>query len=217
LKRSPCSFLDRKSSKGFYKRTKIVFKGATPEEVEACELMFQHHFTRVMATEEPPLLAPTAEITTINEIGLDDDGDLGVAEFKHSSLDQLCSLLQMPDGRPPVFNATLATNRLRTPWDCPNHKFPEDERTENCALLWHQIGGVAALAKRAWLKKQLPSTLQTPGTMLADGVGVGKTLQMLTFIGMTMCVYAAEQQKGAPRPPLIGKPQEFPSCTNLSC
>jgi hypothetical protein len=140
---------------------------------------------------------------SLNGDALDNAGDLGVSQFKELSCEVLHQLLQMPCGRPPLFNTKLAWDRTITPWDFPGHQLPANEPTDKCALLWHQEGGVGTLGLRAWTVQR--SSTPIPGTMLGDGVGVGKTLQYLSHIAFTMCVCTGELKPGTLHPPLIGK------------
>jgi hypothetical protein len=194
-----------RAGKKLAKKSKIIFDGTTQGDVQACELHLQHFFERIGQTSTPLTLPPTAENMELNQLGLDNEGDLGVVLFKNFSKEELWRMLQMPNGRPPIFNSVLAKNRAHTPWDLPTHTLPEGEETEPCAMLWHQSCGVSAIAMKAWVSSPAPPCT-TPGMMLADGVGVGKTLQITSFIGLAMCVRAGEvMEPPAFRPPLIGE------------
>jgi hypothetical protein len=180
----------------------VKLSESTAEEIQACELLLQDHFDKMATDADSDTFHLEFENVSLNASALDDAGDLGVSAFKKLSRENLNNLLQMPDGRPPFFNDKLAHDRTVTPWDFANGQLPKEQLSEECTLLWHQQGGLGALAVRAWTDK--PSPKPIPGTMLADGVGVGKTLQMLAHIAFTMCVRAGEILGGV-RPPLIGE------------
>lgn len=75
-------------------------------------------------------------------------------------------------------------------------------------LLWHQLAGTTAMVGKMWTSEKAPERC-VPGTLLADGVGVGKTAQVMAVIAFTQAVYLIERAvaKGSTtlkRPPIIG-------------
>ena len=53
-------------------------------------------------------------------------------------------------------------------------------------------------------KRRDPNFGPHPGILLADGVGVGKTAQVMGFIAFLQSVYHAQKLGGMP-PPIIGE------------
>ncbi|KAF9491153.1 hypothetical protein BDN71DRAFT_1510617 [Pleurotus eryngii] len=79
-------------------------------------------------------------------------------------------------------------------------------------LLWHQLAGTGAIVSKMWTPEMTDTS--PPGTLLADGVGVGKTAQVMAAIAFIQQVYLIERQikKGnttVRRPPIIENAEWF--------
>jgi SNF2 family DNA or RNA helicase len=112
---------------------------------------------------------------------LDADGDLGVSDFKDKSIDELRRLLGLQSERDqpafPMFNEFVADAGLeRDPHlndDVLRTKTDEELREFSMIRTrprWHQYVGLVAMVKRFF---------DGQNVILADDVGVGKTLQCM--------------------------------------
>jgi hypothetical protein len=175
---------------------------ATKEAVERVWAMYVSLFAEL----------PTSSINVVadindNEIGMEawlGLRDLGVEEFAEKSDTELHELLDFPHGRPLIF-AALRSLRGLSGWVAANlPQFREDNPDMVAlALLWHQLGGVAAMAVKLWVQAKSPTLL--PGILLTDGVGLGKSCQIMGFIALVIQVWAAETADAGRRPPLLGE------------
>lgn len=75
------------------------------------------------------------------------------------------------------------------------------ESGEKLRLRWHQLVGVASILDRCFFDEITPNP---PGVLLADDVGLGKTLQVMGVISMIMSKLA-----GGPLPKSLGKSFRF--------
>lgn len=86
-----------------------------------------------------------------------------------------------------------------------NIEIPKD-RMDLLDLLWHQQVGISSMVDKRFTKVK---TLNAPGIILADAVGVGKTAQMLGMVAFLQQTYVVENPvnsaKPEPRPPIIGE------------
>lgn len=111
----------------------------------------------------------------------DAQGDLGVSEFTNKSIDDIKKMLSLPEGDFPFFNRIISDlgalpSQIPGFEELNSNEGPEKEKAEaleakNLRILsprWHQYVGLAASVKRFF---------QGLNVILADGVGVGKTMQ----------------------------------------
>ncbi|KAJ8457265.1 hypothetical protein ONZ45_g18379 [Pleurotus djamor] len=134
----------------------------------------------------------------------DDRHDLGVDRFSGTPFEELSRLLAFRDGLPVLWTRHARSDGI-TPW---SSALTDDERQgfetggpgfRTIVPLWHQLVGVCSMMYKLFTKKKKEDM---PGTILADDVGVGKTVQVMASIAFTQQVYLSEQ-KDTPRPPLI--------------
>lgn len=69
-------------------------------------------------------------------------------------------------------------------------------------LHYHQLAGVHSILRNSFTKQPVPGG--TPGMLIADEVGLGKTFLAATTM-ITLSDIRARQKLGHPLPPLIGK------------
>lgn len=125
-------------------------------------------------------------------------GDLGVAKWAQWPIEDLLTHLGFLGGRPVLF-AKWRSQR-------GEQKYLDDvEKGDRApvALLWHQAVAVAAMSEGFWTEK--PLTHGLPGMLLADNVGLGKTVEIMALIAMIIQTRSAEQQKGGVRANIIGE------------
>ncbi|KAJ8463834.1 hypothetical protein ONZ45_g17445 [Pleurotus djamor] len=129
-------------------------------------------------------------------------GDLGVDAWQRMSVPELQSLLLFHNSLPPSWPRFLREDGKTTwmPGANLNDFTVGGPGFKENALLWHQLVGVAAIVSKMWTAE--PTTSRVPGTLLADGVGVGKTAQIMASIAFVQSVWELEQN-GKARPPII--------------
>lgn len=119
-------------------------------------------------------------------------GDLGVAKWASWSLPDLLTHLGFLGGRPVLF-AEWRSKR-------GDQKYMEDvEESDRAAvgLMWHQAVANAAMSEGYWTEKAVKGGV--PGMLLADNVGLGKTVEIMGLIAMIIQTRSAEQQEGGVR------------------
>lgn len=102
---------------------------------------------------------------------------------------------------PLLFN----THRHRdgiTPWEDPvAFRDVSNEEFTMTQLRWHQLAGVHGVLRRMFSPKPTP---EHSGMLIADEVGLGKTLQLLAILAcLTECV--GRRERGLGPFPLVGK------------
>jgi hypothetical protein len=130
---------------------------------------------------------------------------LGVGRFARMSTQELGHVLGWPQLRPPIF-AELRSCAGRNDWREGGQLKQGDPDVEPMELLWHQLCGVAAIVDKIWTENEEHNV---PGILLADAVGLGKTVQIMATIAVLIQVWMAERQglngKQEIRPQLIGE------------
>ena len=140
--------------------------------------------------------------------GLIETADLGVETESTLSYVELTHNLGFHKGSPLLFNTHRHTGGL-TPWDNPTaFENVDQDGFVAISLRWHQLAGVHAVFRRLFSKEPTPEHL---GVLIADEVGLGKTLQSLAIVA-TLTEYVgrqslAEQPDNIPQtiPPLLRK------------
>jgi hypothetical protein len=77
-----------------------------------------------------------------------------------------------------------------------------DPMLEKLALHWHQLAGVHAVVRKIFSSET--SADNCTGMLLADEVGLGKTMQSLAVVAFLMDL-KVRQERATPSPPLIRK------------
>ncbi|KAJ7511063.1 P-loop containing nucleoside triphosphate hydrolase protein [Mycena galericulata] len=141
--------------------------------------------------------------------------DLGVEQEKNLSSKELCEILGWDHdaGIPAAFRTYLPSDPGASPPNLPNNQhYPGAEKT---VVHWHQKVGVVALLRKTSKppKKRgdrMPKNISpdllctalkqgwadTPGALLADEVGTGKTAQMLALVGTLIQLYDFQESTG---------------------
>jgi TATA-binding protein-associated factor len=107
--------------------------------------------------------------------------------------------------RPLLFNKFRHKSGV-TPWDHPNIFERSNVDLVPIKLHWHQLAGTHAILRR-FLSPE--SSFAPSGILIADEVGLGKTLQALAVIAwLTECV--GRQAASTQIPPILGKSSVTP-------
>lgn len=156
-----------------------------------------------------------------------EEGDLGVEIMSKLSFKQLTVLLSFVGGRPGNWNAYVREDGA-TAWHLgltPSNPSVTRRGPSNTVieitldmfanggpgfkpihLLWHQLVGVAAIIATMFFGAKVTSAPMS-GVLLADGVGVGKTAQVMATIAFLQQLVLIEQVQAVReklnRPPII--------------
>ncbi|KAG6370138.1 P-loop containing nucleoside triphosphate hydrolase protein [Boletus reticuloceps] len=143
---------------------------ASREDVEAIANQIKVSLENVQMSANPEPL----------ELELDDNVDLkgwkeGVEELSKVSEESLWTMLGFPQKKLPFMQEWMDSGATIDPWSAEGQAWLEDERSERLPLKprWHQLVGIYRMLERAFEGKPV---------LLMDGVGMGKTLQVLGTI-----------------------------------
>ncbi|KAK2464608.1 hypothetical protein APHAL10511_003397 [Amanita phalloides] len=132
------------------------------------------------------------------------EGYMGVEEMSKKSMEELSGVLSFQEDWPFIWNHFKQMDNVSNVWEAARADgelyVQGGEGMELVWLLWHQLAGVVVMVSKVWVaegKKMFRA-------MLADDVGVGKTVQVMAMIAFTQLMYECEQQKQL-RPVLISK------------
>ncbi|TFK16514.1 hypothetical protein FA15DRAFT_742895 [Coprinopsis marcescibilis] len=172
---------------------------ATEYEVAQIVNMYDEYLGEDLVSTEPLDMAAMSEdsssLSTHDSCGVD-------LESKLDS-DILASRLGFRDGRPFLFNDKRHTGDL-TPWDDQYTSVLASDPASFYALRphWHQYCGTHAIVSNAL--SDTPSTTRALSSLLADGVGVGKTIQAASVIAFFTDL-AVRTMKDAPMHPIVAE------------
>ncbi|KAG1727539.1 P-loop containing nucleoside triphosphate hydrolase protein [Suillus lakei] len=112
--------------------------------------------------------------------------------FRNLNDTTLNHILQFPDGRPTLFAKFRSISRKCTWDDGVSHLFVKENKDMlPLTLLWHQRVGVAALVTKFWQAEESPDGM--PGVLIADEVGLGKTVLVMGTIAFIIDAYWVHQ------------------------
>lgn len=173
---------------------------ASDEELREVQALYEAHFDRDLVDIAVPDLHRSSEGLSIDDITTE---DLGVGAFRNDDYDVLNQRLGWQHNRPILFNEKRSILGYNY-WDDADKIV--DEQTKPLELMWHQMVGIAAIARKLWQRENNPA----PGTgvLLADAVGVGKTFTILGCIALIIDTREAEVM-GKPRPKIISEFDRF--------
>ncbi|EAU80360.1 hypothetical protein CC1G_12776 [Coprinopsis cinerea okayama7 len=134
-----------------------------------------------------------------------DGADPGVEVESGMSGSQLFHNLDFDGGTPFLFNKQRHRDGL-SPWETDFDKLKIDNPSalEPLKLHWHQGAGVHSVIRHIFHKD--PSPAHPSGILLADDVGIGKTIQSAATIAF-LANLALRQERGLTLPPII---RDFP-------
>lgn len=138
----------------------------------------------------------------------DEDGDcaedIGVMAYKNTTLDELHRLLAFQDGRPIQFSKFRATDDRYNGWEDEKERLWEKggEGMVDIHAQWHQLTGVCSIVDKIFLDTAMPP--KTSHLLIADDVGLGKTVEIMMVLAFLMQVYVCEGEENIEnRPPLV--------------
>ena len=114
----------------------------------------------------------------LTSIDLGDSGTIewteGVEKYKSASVSELCAAIGIKDAHLPMFNVNQDPDGGRDPWD-PQYRswFADSKNTIPLTPRWHQLVGITGMIERMFAGHPI---------LLMDGVGLGKTLQVVGVI-----------------------------------
>ncbi|KAJ8586214.1 hypothetical protein M405DRAFT_864785 [Rhizopogon salebrosus TDB-379] len=152
-------------------------------------------YTQYFTIEPTPHEALSIDVGDGDELGRDqwdDSDDQGVQLFRHLDDDALNRLLRFPEGRPTLF-AEYRSKTGKCSWDAdaaPRFVKGNDDM-QPLALLWHQRVGIASIVDKVWLPQA--TSLDLPGILIADDVGVGKTGLAMGILAFIMDAYWVQE------------------------
>ncbi|EAU81754.1 hypothetical protein CC1G_13117 [Coprinopsis cinerea okayama7 len=130
-----------------------------------------------------------------------DGADPGVEVESGMTPAQLFHNLDFDGGTPFLFNKERHRDGLN-PWDVDFDSIRSDTPStlEPLKLHWHQGAGVHSIVRHIFHKKPSPS--HPSGILLADDVGIGKTIQSSATVAF-LANLALRQERGLSLPPII--------------
>jgi hypothetical protein len=146
----------------------------------------------------------TTQATTIPfDFGANSEGaDPGTEVEATMAPELLSQRLGFRSNIPLLFNTHKHSGGI-TPWDSPKlfENIEDNEALTPNELHWHQLSGIHGILRR--LLSQSPSHAR-PGVLVADEVGLGKTLQSLGILSwLAECV--GRQKIGRTLPPILSE------------
>lgn len=154
---------------------------ATEEDVTDILHFYHEYFDQSTELEEE---APISDALPNNQELNDCGGDFGMEEESKMTSVSLALALGYRTGVPPSFNIVRDRSGL-TPWDDPKpfSSVNLDALPDNLTRLllhWHQLAGNHSILRSVLSK--VPEPFRTPGVLVADEVGLGKTAQAVAVI-----------------------------------
>jgi hypothetical protein len=138
----------------------------------------------------------------------DEDGDraedIGVVAYKNTSLQELQTLLAFQDGRPVQFSKFRASDDRYDAWEDEKERLWEKggEGMVEIRAQWHQLTGVCSIVDKIFLDAAMPP--KTSHLLIADDVGLGKTVEIMMVLAFLMQAYVCEQEENIDnRPPIV--------------
>lgn len=165
-----------------------------------------------MAEDDPDdtegsVISSAQEDSLMLPIALDASTDLGVQKWALVPEEALMTYLGFLEGRPALF----AEWRSKRGGDGSNWKtikdIPVGDR-EAIVLLWHQAVAVAALTEAFWTEHAVDEGV--PGVLLADNVGLGKTVELMGLIAMIIQTRMGEDNSSGVRANILSESDQRP-------
>jgi hypothetical protein len=112
----------------------------------------------------------------------------GVEDFSTMPEDKLWAILGLPNKIIPFFNERRDPTGAHDPWLKDDEEwFRDPANTTPLALRWHQLVGVVKMVLNAFEAKPI---------LQMDGVGLGKTIQMVAFIAVLVFFHEYHNANG---------------------
>ncbi|KIM35969.1 hypothetical protein M413DRAFT_32020, partial [Hebeloma cylindrosporum] len=127
-------------------------------------------------------------------------GDMGVEKYSQATEQELHALLDFPSGRPMTWSKFRDRDLTTYAWDDPDLQRFDTGGGDlmPLSLKWHQLVGVASIVDKSFFPEGSDRTgaNAAPGMLLADGVGVGKTVQIMAYISFLINLWTCESKNG---------------------
>jgi hypothetical protein len=130
--------------------------------------------------------------------------DIGVGAYKSTDLEELSRMLAFPDGRPVQFSPFRSPVNGYDAWDDEKERRWEQGGEGMIPMQgqWHQLAGVCGIIDKVFLGQEAPP--KTSHILIADDVGLGKTLEIMMVLAFVMQVYVCEENAEIEqRPPIV--------------
>lgn len=163
--------------------------------------MYNEYFEESLEENTAPLggdVIPTLHLSSAVE------GDLGMEVEEKLNPEVLSNRIGFRNGLAHQFNRHRHKAGLSI-WDYPplfREIGSEDPNFSPLRLHWHQLAGVHSVARNIF--SQTPRQPHFTGMLIADEVGLGKTLLALSIIGFLNQVFSLQERK-LDLPPVLRK------------
>jgi hypothetical protein len=149
---------------------------ATNDQIDLLKASLQEQLDQATLSSSSTQDAPSFASDLDVEPEVDVNWKEGVEEFQKMSRDDLWNALGLPKGSLPFFNALEDPSGINDPWTPEGREwFQVGGNGKALEIRWHQLVGVLKMLQNAFAGK--PS-------LNMDDVGLGKTIQVTTFIAI---------------------------------
>jgi hypothetical protein len=151
---------------------------ATEEDVSDLLNVYHEYFESNFEDEDEPAIP---DVLPEREQLNSDEGDFGMEAEASMKYVSLLYQFGFPTGLPAQFNSRRHRSGV-TPWEDPA-PFKEERipvGLDKLTLHWDQLAGVHSILRSLFTKEK--DATHTPGVLVGDEVGLGKTAQAITLI-----------------------------------
>ncbi|KAL0575320.1 hypothetical protein V5O48_006649 [Marasmius crinis-equi] len=169
---------------------------ASEDDIAELSNLFDEYFNHAPSDEPPLQPRPDPELLA----ALREDGAIGMEVEATMSPEQLGRALGYRNGLPFQFNEQRHANGM-TVWDHPEAFKSAD--ISPLRLFWHQLAGLHSIIRNCTTPRDAKKP-STPGMLIADEVGLGKTALCLMVIAFVNQVLLLRKSKNnLPMPPIL--------------
>ncbi|KAF5347355.1 hypothetical protein D9756_010004 [Leucocoprinus leucothites] len=189
--------------KGYCKVSAQALRDLATQEDVADLLNTYHEYFEANEEEEDETPIPASRPSSGETV--DDTGDdFGMEEEAHMTPLSLSNRLGLKGGLLPLFNQYRHRSGI-SPWEDEDaFDFPPNEtiplHLDRLRLHWHQLAGIHSIIRSIFTTKATEE--HTTGVLIADEVGLGKTIQSVSVMGLLALIAVAIENQKSP-PPII--------------